>query len=611
MRLLTIIFLIIFSLGNVFPQNSINKIHSAKFPDVNKVSKTTVEKVAENNVVSKISQINDGNSLFTTGYDYSYNNSALRVLDLVDINGDGNFDPVMVGYEKETETGNRKIVLTYSVDGTVNMIVLFDSLASYNSISLQYSKGGPFDNKILVLAKSSDTINWALVEVPTFSVSYFSTSFSSPVPSFIYLPDGTIWISTNDLKIYKSTDQGNSFNLITTVGSGDTNFGTPTDSPAELPIQSSPDGQYLSIVGVFEGASLSGNPDGVYWYHSTDAGNSWQGEFIGKGSGSNPEYGQIANRDYAPYFTNFAQGNSVVDMFGFTHVAFNGYGEGILPGKTETTNVFPIVYWNSRDKEWFAISDPVYEAPTDGFGNNLASLRPGNGIGQAYPTLSFSDDGATIVVAWQAVEFTGIPGASEYNIYPGDGGGNSDSIYYTDLIFNISIDGGQNFNDQIQPLRTEQNVEEEFPYLNSMIEVENGSPYIHYVYFIDPVPGVSLFSENDWNGSGLWVHDKKFNGVVSVEDDNHSHPENYSLEQNYPNPFNPSTKIKYQIADAGFVKLQVFNILGNEVATLINREMQPGSYEVNFDASNLPSGIYFYTLNSAKFTQTKKMILLK
>jgi len=83
------------------------------------------------------------------------------------------------------------------------------------------------------------------------------------------------------------------------------------------------------------------------------------------------------------------------------------------------------------------------------------------------------------------------------------------------------------------------------------------------------------------------------------------------LEQNYPNPFNPSTKIKYQIANAGFVNLQVYDVLGNEVATLINKEMQAGSYELEFDASNLPSGIYYYTLNAGEFTQTRKMILLK
>jgi aminopeptidase N len=97
--------------------------------------------------------------------------------------------------------------------------------------------------------------------------------------------------------------------------------------------------------------------------------------------------------------------------------------------------------------------------------------------------------------------------------------------------------------------------------------------------------------------------------VANVDD--FIHPYEYALEQNYPNPFNPSTKIKYQIADAGFVNLQVYDVLGNEVATLISKEMQAGSYEVEFDASNLPSGIYYYTLSAGSYMQTKKMVLLR
>jgi len=610
MRLLVIIFLIYFSLGDVFSQNNTKKIHSAKLPNVTKTSKNTVEKVSDNGVLSKISQINDGNSLLTTGYDYSYNNSALRVLDLVDINGDGNFDPVMVGYKKETEAGNRKIVLAYSDGGTVNTIVLFDSSASYNSINLQYSKGGPFDNKILVLANSSDTINWALVEVPTFSVSYFSTSFSSPVPSFVYLPDGTIWISANDLKIYKSTDQGNNFNLVTTVGNGDPDFTTPTDSPSELPIHSSADGQYLSIVGAFEGASVSGNPDGVYWYYSTDAGNSWQGEFIGKGSGTNPEYGQIANRDYAPYFTNFSQGNAVVDDVGITHVVYNGYGEGILPGGTDTTNVFPILYWNSSIRQWKAITKPEKEAPDDGFGHNIIDYYPGNAIGNAYPTVTVSSNGERVMVFWVGSEDSTSHGGP-FNIYPGDGGANSTPVYYTNLYGAASYSGGQD----LGPIPVEctyfnYNSSEMYPITANriLIVIPDYIEYSFYVYFEDSIPGVSIFDENGFS-LGDWNYCTQAFYYPSVRDEGNSR--DFLLRQNYPNPFNPSTKIKYQIANADFVNLQVFDVLGNKVATLIDEEMQPGSYEVEFNASNLPSGIYFYTLKAGKFIQTKKMLLLK
>ena len=85
----------------------------------------------------------------------------------------------------------------------------------------------------------------------------------------------------------------------------------------------------------------------------------------------------------------------------------------------------------------------------------------------------------------------------------------------------------------------------------------------------------------------------------------------YSLSQNYPNPFNPSTKIQFRIAEFGLVNLKVFDVLGNEVATLVNEEKPAGTYEVDFDASKLTSGLYFYKLQAGGFVQTKKMILLR
>ncbi|NNG26515.1 MAG: T9SS type A sorting domain-containing protein [Ignavibacteriaceae bacterium] len=88
-------------------------------------------------------------------------------------------------------------------------------------------------------------------------------------------------------------------------------------------------------------------------------------------------------------------------------------------------------------------------------------------------------------------------------------------------------------------------------------------------------------------------------------------PTNFNIKQNYPNPFNPNTTIKYQIPELNFVTLKVYDVLGNEIATLVNEEISIGIYEITFDASNLPSGIYFYRLQAGDFIQTKKMILMK
>lgn len=99
--------------------------------------------------------------------------------------------------------------------------------------------------------------------------------------------------------------------------------------------------------------------------------------------------------------------------------------------------------------------------------------------------------------------------------------------------------------------------------------------------------------------------------VVSVEKEEDLLPTEYSLKQNYPNPFNPSTVIKYSLAKDGFVNIAVFNLLGEKVATLVNTIQRAGNYEVNFNASSLSSGIYFYAMESGDFRSVRKMLLMK
>lgn len=92
-------------------------------------------------------------------------------------------------------------------------------------------------------------------------------------------------------------------------------------------------------------------------------------------------------------------------------------------------------------------------------------------------------------------------------------------------------------------------------------------------------------------------------------------PKSYSLQQNYPNPFNPTTNIKFDVAANGFAKLVIFDVLGREVATLLSEELKAGQYAVNYNASNLPSGVYLYRLTvdgkNSTFVDTKKLVLAK
>jgi len=129
--------------------------------------------------------------------------------------------------------------------------------------------------------------------------------------------------------------------------------------------------------------------------------------------------------------------------------------------------------------------------------------------------------------------------------------------------------------------------------------------------------GLAAFSDCNTGWAGgvndliyKWVTDP-LSCIVPVEDQNTGIPSQFVLDQNYPNPFNPSTTIRYSIPTSEFVTLMVYDVLGNEVANLVNEEKPAGSYEIKFDASILSSGIYFYSLQAGSYTQTKKLILMK
>jgi hypothetical protein len=130
---------------------------------------------------------------------------------------------------------------------------------------------------------------------------------------------------------------------------------------------------------------------------------------------------------------------------------------------------------------------------------------------------------------------------------------------------------------------------------------------------------VHFISNNQNTWAGLW--EGEIWGLDFATSVNNELPEEFSLYQNYPNPFNPSTTIRYSIPISSFVTLKIYDMLGNDVATLVNEQKLTGRYEVNFSTTggisssgniyNLPSGIYFYRLQAGSFTETKKMILLK
>jgi hypothetical protein len=133
----------------------------------------------------------------------------------------------------------------------------------------------------------------------------------------------------------------------------------------------------------------------------------------------------------------------------------------------------------------------------------------------------------------------------------------------------------------------------------------DGDQYVQYKVFLETTnPGLSPVLED------VTISWSEF--ITGIDDeDNFTKPSAFQLLPNYPNPFNPTTTIKYSIPSDGFVKLRVFNTLGEEVSTLVNEFKSAGNYEVSFNAANLNSGVYFYKLQAGNFVETKKMILMK
>jgi hypothetical protein len=96
-------------------------------------------------------------------------------------------------------------------------------------------------------------------------------------------------------------------------------------------------------------------------------------------------------------------------------------------------------------------------------------------------------------------------------------------------------------------------------------------------------------------------------GIINEEEI----PTEYSISQNYPNPFNPTTKIKFALPKSELTKIIIYDFLGREIRILINKKVEAGYHEINFDSHNLSSGVYFYRIQSGDFIQSKKMILMK
>jgi hypothetical protein len=209
-----------------------------------------------------------------------------------------------------------------------------------------------------------------------------------------------------------------------------------------------------------------------------------------------------------------------------------------------------------------------------------------------------------LFVAFQAT-------SGEY--WPGSGA--ADSTAFFRGMFMYSDDGGDTWTDPEQftptgtPLLDFRHVS--IAPVAPVEPIDDDRITVHIAMQGDPMPASTA---NGWgimppSVTANWYHFTTEITVVGVEDN--ITVNSFNLEQNYPNPFNPSTTINYSLAERSAVSLKVYDVLGNEVANLVNTTQEAGSHSINFDASKLSSGLYIYTLNTGNFTSSKKMMLLK
>ena len=179
---------------------------------------------------------------------------------------------------------------------------------------------------------------------------------------------------------------------------------------------------------------------------------------------------------------------------------------------------------------------------------------------------------------------------------------NNPGTYLSSLYYAFSVDDGQTWSENEQ--------------LSGAFDPHLGWPQQNkmgdYFDMISDDNGAFLAWAGTFNGAQDVYYGRISQPPVAIDDRQESGiPRTYSLSQNYPNPFNPETNIRYSIPQSSNVVIKLFDVLGNEIETLVNEEKPRGSFEAKFDGTALPSGIYFYRLQSGSFVETKKMMLMK
>ncbi len=331
------------------------------------------------------------------------------------------------------------------------------------------------------------------------------------------------------------------------------------------------------------GVVVTAPEDTLSWYESTNNGTTW------------PATPTQLLPDLIPMGGDtfvIQQGLDLVYLSNDTLVAF---GVTKLVAGNPTSRHQGIGFWSE-------LTGFVLAVPHDSVTGVVDTLRKRQVNQNTVTGPAIGLSGSTIVIAFQA--FMPETSAAGFN--------------YSDIFFTYSTNRGRNWSRPENHTAT-RFLDERYASMSKW----NVPGQANMVYQEDPQPGSAVFTDNSPLARVRQVFCRRSGIPITSVSGEQEVPKEFLLSQNYPNPFNPITEIEYslpslssnqakgRVGEGSHVTLIVYDVLGREVATLVNEEKPPGTYEVTFDASGFSSGVYFYRLSTTHFVQTRKLVLLR
>ncbi|MEP0862714.1 MAG: T9SS type A sorting domain-containing protein [Ignavibacterium sp.] len=518
-----------------------------------------------------------------------YDNLAATTMNNVVYKGNETNLALMI--RRDTSMPQRRVFLFSGNYSSFDSVDVFSSLAGFPNIDVALT-GSIAGYKGITCESNS--------KIAIISNSGISVHNTPPSPTFVF-SDGKIFLWSNaESKLYSSDDLGASFVLIDSlkrfhpdiIYNPQGGIATMSKSKNEkniLIVGTSPgDGHVYS--GIAENRA-----DNLWIMYSTDYGNTWNAERIAADGVPNLVTNYHTN-NFAPLFENFGQVDGAIDDSGNVHIAANGYGV-VVSGSMPYPSQFPLLYWNSISRVWKSISSVEIDTL-----QSIADYYPGFLIGQSYPSIVVTPMAGgmwDVVVSWTAPR---LDSSDPSGLALSNGYYKTDAMYaYPDALRYSDVWNVRNLNDYYP--------EENFIFATIGPDYVGFDPFhIPFVYMVDLEPGISVFGQGNPTVNPIKMTYLYF--AFASNDDIYSNMD-FTLYQNYPNPFNPVTKISWQTPVSSWQTLKVYDVLGNEVATLVDEYREAGRYKVEFDASSLASGVYIYKLTAGSFVSSKKMMVIK